>query len=359
MKQYFHFFFLLLFFSCNAQVKKQDTQSMESSPNGIPFLLKDSLDNDPYFIPIEGVTSSFGPRDITRNIVEDKNGIIWLASWNGIMGYDGKNFTNYTNKEHLRRYHVFSICEERKTGKNGIWFGTIRAGAYRYDGNKFTNFTTKDGLADDIITTIFEDKNGNIWFGTGNGVSRYDGNKFTNFTEKDGLVGFDFNNIIQDKNGTIWLASRDGVTCYDGNVFKAFKKENGANFINVRSILEDKNGAIWLGGQEGLFRYDGKKSTAYTKDFIGFLYEDKKGMFYISAASANNPRNMILYCFDTKTLPSPMLPAKMSFSTIVEEKGQTFGILEDKNGNIWYGRERGVCRYDGQVFTDFLEKMEK
>ena len=53
---------------------------------------------------------------------------------------------------------------------------------------------------------IYEDKAGNIWFGTGGGVSRYDGKSFRNFTTTDGLTNNDVHAIVQDKTGKFGLA---------------------------------------------------------------------------------------------------------------------------------------------------------
>ena len=84
----------------------------------------------------------------------------------------------------MRRYHVFSLLEDRQ---GNIWFGTIGAGVYRYDGKTFTNFTTQHGLPDDKIGCFYEDRNGSLWIGTINGLSRYDGLTFTNYGTEDGL----------------------------------------------------------------------------------------------------------------------------------------------------------------------------
>jgi hypothetical protein len=47
------------------------------------------------------------------------------------------------------------------------WFGTNGAGVYRYDGKTLTKFTVKEGLSNNQVQSIQEDKSGNIWFGTG------------------------------------------------------------------------------------------------------------------------------------------------------------------------------------------------
>lgn len=38
-----------------------------------------------------------------------------------------------------------------------------------------------------------------------------------------------------------------------------------------------------------------------------------------------------------------------------QKKGCFFGILEDKEGGIWFGTLNGVCRYDGNTFNYFKD----
>src|SRR5262245_41867727 len=62
---------------------------------------------------------------------------------------------------------------------NDYWFGSNDRGVYRYDGKALVNFTTKDGLASNHIRGIQEDKSGNVYFTTYEGISKYDGQTFT------------------------------------------------------------------------------------------------------------------------------------------------------------------------------------
>ena len=56
-------------------------------------------------------------------------------------------------------------------------------GVSRYDGGTWATFTTDEGLAGNRVFSMFQDREGNLWFGsTDGGVSRYDGKTFTNFT---------------------------------------------------------------------------------------------------------------------------------------------------------------------------------
>ena len=299
----------------------------------------------------KGAITSNGPKWITRNIIQDRKGNIWIAAFDGIFRYDGKSFTNITSKVSSARF--FSVLEDRR---GNLWFGSVGSGIYYYDGKSFQNFTTKDGLARNIVTCIYEDKSGNIWFG----ASRYDGKSFRNFTTKDGLSNNDVNSVIEDKTGKFWFATRGDTFVYDGKTFTVFTHD-GKPFTNVRSMIEDKKGNIWLGGADGLWRYDGSTFTNFTRKFVGHIIEDKKGNIWTSSESANsepwvssetgNRQAWALTRYDGKSL-SNIKPTV----TEITNKGMIFGILEDDKGSIWFGAFDGVHRYDGKTITDFKGK---
>ncbi|MCB0588537.1 MAG: hypothetical protein KDD06_24810 [Phaeodactylibacter sp.] len=331
--------------SCNGQKGTGLSKGNINQPKQSEFKLPD---NDPYFVESKAITSSYGPSSITRNIMQDVKGNLWFATWEGIIRYDGNTFTNFTNKEGLRRFHAFAALED---SKGNLWFGTVGAGVYRYDGKSFTNFTTKEGLTNDRATYIYEDKTGNIWFGTEGGASRYDGRSFRNFTTKEGLADNDVNAIIQDKAGKFWFGARGHACLYDGKTFTEVTNGIGVPFENVRSIIEDKQGNIWLGGNDGLWRFDGSSFTNFTTDFVGYIYEDSKGNIWTSTEGADT-HNWVLSRYDELSLSY----GKATPTQIQPQAGMLFGILEDTNGNIWFGALNGVCRYDGKSFNYFKDE---
>ena len=88
-----------------------------------------------------------------------------------------------------RLWDGFYIKLLNKIKSRRVWFGTGSGGVSRYDGQAFTAFTTEDGLAHDRVSSIIQDREGHLWFGTDGGVSRYDGKTWTAFTTQDGLAG--------------------------------------------------------------------------------------------------------------------------------------------------------------------------
>lgn len=347
--QVFYYFLviLLIAFSCNAQDK----------PNKNPVLKV-----DPYFIESTETFSVHGPDHIVRDLLQDKNGVMWFASWLGIISYDGKIFTNHTLKDGLIRFHIVSVFED---SKGNLWFGTARGGVYLYNGKSFKLFTTADGLADNTVMCFAEDKSANIWMGTEQGISCYkvrpSGEKmFTNYTTLDGLNDNYVSAIIEDKNRIMWFGSNGGLNYFDGKKFSVLLKE-GKNFKKIMALHEDKSGKIWIGAFEGLICYDpGEKGEKAFADFLSpfltyYFAEDREGNILFSHSEPNtiysNLPKQVLYKY------YPGLHREVAFDKILE-KGepndfQIFGKTVDRSGNIWFGTMHGPCKYDGKNFTYF------
>ena len=268
------------------------------------------------------------------SILEDTSGKIWVGTEAGLCLYNpstsprtgGKTFTEIQiplpknlppNKNAHHQTHLVWSMMQAKSGT--LWFVTID-GVYTYDGKSFTLFPINEAAngfltGNDKVERIFEDKEGNIWFGgrTNEGVYRYDGKTITNLKLEelfqDGPTPKPHNwgwPQLQDKAGNIWFSNWGGAYRYDGGSFTSFSKEDGLHGAVMR-IIEDKKGNIWFGGDAGLTRYDGKTFTRFTTE-DGLL---------------NN---------------------------------SVWSILEDKNGNLWVGtRETGLYLFDGNRFITYSE----
>ena len=55
-----------------------------------------------------------------------------------------------------------------------------------------------------IVNVIKEDKQGNIWIGTNNGLLKYDGSKFSHIADVAGLPAPVVNDILIDDSG-LWV----------------------------------------------------------------------------------------------------------------------------------------------------------
>ena len=312
--------------------------------------------------------TSCGPTTSVRTIRQDRKGNMWLVSTEGIIRYDGKSFTNLISK--MGSHKFWDVLEDRR---GNFWFASIDSGVYYYDGKSFRNYITKEGLASNAVFEIYEDKAGIIWFGTYDGASRYDGKSFRNFKMKEGpppahadsvrvpvnrkelhhpelyevywMINETNNRvhtIIEDKTGKFWFGTGGDVCIYDRTTYTSLTNKYGRTFTNVHTIIEDKEGNIWFSGGGGLWRYDGTTFTNFTRNSVDYVYEDRKGNIWTSSQS-DNGQDWALSRYDQKSL----FDKKPTVTEIKSGGNGLFGILEARDGSIWFGATDGVYRYDG------------
>jgi len=341
---------------------------------------KSDLPKDTVRYESKDSTTSYGPNTMVRNIKKGRNGTILIAaSFAGVFRYDpgqadGKSFTNLTSKVGSRRF--WDVLEDRR---GNLWVASTDSGVYHYvprqvvpgRAKSFQHLTTREGLAHNAVMSIYEDKAGIIWFGTGGGVSRYDprradGKSFRNFTTKDGLPNNSITTILEDKTGKLWIGTRGEACFYDGKTFTVFRNKDGKTFNNVWGITEDKKGNIWFGATviedrkgdtltvtAGLWRYDGSVFTKINQRGTSAIIEDKKGNIWTTGAvNPNGVGAWKLSRYDQKSLynKKPVVIEIMSVEKML------CGILEASDGSIWFGSLSGVYRYDGKIITDFKSK---
>ncbi len=198
----------------------------------------------------------------------------------------------------------------------------------------FSLYGKLQGLKEGHIFCMLEDKKKNIWFGTsGGGVSKYDGKSFTNYTAKEGF-GNSVYCMLEDKNGNIWFSVETGICRYDGKFCTYFKNNESVSNYGVCSMIEDKIGNIWFGTNGGgVYKYDGNRVEAIERG-------DK-------SARQNQQ--------DLKKTNGKLVKSFTHFTT---KQGLSsniiFKVLEDKNGNIWFGTQGGgASRYNGHSFSQF------
>ena len=344
----------IFFTSCNGQTKTE--QPNKTVVEQLSFTSKKTK-----------LTKSQGTTE-HQNVhcsLQDKDGNLWFGTTGeGVYRYDGKEFTQFTEKDGLSNNSVFSILEDKL---GNIWFGTDD-GVSRYDGKTISKISFTNGFGTTLsqspknsVWSMFQDKSGIIWFGTSQDLYCYDGKSFSRFLDKTNISNnqnLQLNWIqcfLEDSDGTIWIGSgpiaNEGVIRFDGKSITS-SKPNGDGWI--RYMVEGKNGQIWFGGRgNGNFIYDGKTFTNYTEK-VGIgnpILVDKSGKVWFSGEEKISTVESEggIWCYDGKTFENFTTKDNIG-------KYSVWSMLEDSNGNIWIGtRNCGLYRYNGQTFETFSE----
>ncbi len=297
-------------------------------------------------------------REFVRTMYQDTKGNYWFGTnGNGIIRYDGQTLETISIEGINPNTRVIEIVEDKA---GNVWFGTSD-GLVKYDGEKFTTFSGKEGLQgmDMEIWGLTIDKSGLIWVGAIGGVSHFDGEKFIPFPLPDLKVENPQHmlsdklvfKIIEDKSGTIWLVTDgNGIFKYNKGEFTHLTNKNGLTDNNTADILEDKQGNIWIGTfYGGISKFDGKTYTNFTKEGIieGIetynLCEDRQGNIWFSAEGYG------VYRYDGA-----------NFTQFTTENGLTTNVVqsifEDNKQQVWFGTWQGISLYDGEKFMNAIEK---
>ncbi|OJJ18533.1 hypothetical protein BKI52_23260 [marine bacterium AO1-C] len=264
------------------------------------------------------------------DVLQDKNGAVWLAIFGGLIKYEGNKMTHY-----MPNVIVRALLEDRE---GNLWIGTQGYGLYKYDGAQLTKFANADGLPHMSISTLLEDKQGNIWIGTEHGLSKYDGRSLINFSAKEGLSDPLIMTLYEDAQGFLWIGTySQGLMRFDGKQVTCYTTREGLSDNLVKSIIQDKQGSIWVGTEKGLNRLSGLKATnAYQIQQFGQV--DGLKALDFEANSAFLDKNEVLWWgtgksvlnLDTKTYNFPAKQPQVSLKQLaINEQFLDYRNLSD------------------------------
>jgi ligand-binding sensor domain-containing protein len=196
-----------------------------------------------------------------RGIVVDKHNIKWFATDVGLLKYNDTSWVNYMNNGLITAQNISLDTMDN------VWIGTLHSGTTLYNGTVFSTFTpSNSGLPEYWVTAIGVDLQNNKWFGTesygpgiGKGVTKFDGINWTTYTTSDGMANNEVWSIYEDKQGNIWFGTTSGVSKFNPNVgVNEIAKESVNIFPNPANNSITFNTGMYSGFQLTIFNSIGQ-----------------------------------------------------------------------------------------------------
>lgn len=166
-------------------------------------------------------------------IFEDHTGKIWAGTYtHGLYSFDGTKFTEEASRLKISANDFFGICEDND---GRLYFGTL-GGVFIYDAKAANGKTTDsikeaDGLSSELIFCMMMDHgNKNLWIGTNQGLSKFDvlayakdkSKHITTLGKEEGFTGVECNSngTYLDENGEMWFGTVNGLIKYSPKNFR-------------------------------------------------------------------------------------------------------------------------------------------
>ncbi|MET0753703.1 MAG: two-component regulator propeller domain-containing protein [Pyrinomonadaceae bacterium] len=271
-----------------------------------------------------------------RGMMADREGNLWLGTTGkGLVRYKQQTARTFGKADGLNDLDVYFVFEDRD--KN-IWIGAD--GLYRFRDGKF-EIIEKGGR----FTSVFQTKDGTLWFGKGDELLTYKDGNFTNFTKESNVPS---RMIFEDREGTLWFPTADGLIIMRDGRREQFSAADG--FINsvVQSMVEDRDGGIWFAMSGGASHFINGAFTNFTgkdglsNDNVRDIYEDRDGVIWLGTygGGLNRFKDGKFFAITTREGMNEDIVSR---------------ILVDEKDNFWLLGNRGVSVISRSALNDLAD----
>ena len=319
----------------------------------------------------DGKINEFRSQDLeganVRAITMDHQGRLWIGTSWGLRCYD----------RDFKRNDPFPFSTEIQallTDSHGaVWLGTTGNGLIRYVNGETSTLRKTNGLAEDYVSCVYEDREGDIWAGTRDGLTQISDLKFPTASTASDPLNSPVHCVSIGSNGGIWCATSAGIYNYkDKNA--SYVVETTNSNLYCKRLMEARNGDLYtIGGAREIRIYSHGKLVAdrQSKDWPSALAEDARGvivslgpgLFRVSPAGVTpfafkNPlppfywiRNLFA-CADGSLLVATVDGLYRIHDDRIEHWSTPEGVadqdvicaIEDDEGTLWLGGIAGLTR---------------
>jgi signal transduction histidine kinase/DNA-binding response OmpR family regulator/ligand-binding sensor domain-containing protein len=327
--------FFLMFFVLPFNVKGQQNFSLEH------FLVEDGL-----------------PHNVVSQIIQDKKGFIWLATFNGISKYDGYSFQNYktqsTDKVLMKNNRINKIIED-KYGRIWIKSDDYKTNTYCFDPKNESFWSTelipnipKEGFP---LSNIKVSKSGLVWLlSESDGCIAVTNSSFSTKRYNQKLKTLNSSavySVYEDENENTWLLTNNGITLVKANKLNQpihyFSNETGKEISFYTAVeLDDE---IWFGGSNGII-------AKYSKSGHSFGTQKLELDAKITWLSKLNEQTIIVYTDQKGFCTINIYTGKIQVYNSKNQQGlvsnDTKPIAVTQNSQLWYvnNQEKGIYLFD-------------
>lgn len=337
-------------------------------------------------------------------IEQDNRGFMWFSTQDGLNRYDGYEFKVYKHDPedpYSLSNNRLQLCHRDQRGV--LWFVTFDSVLHRHDPSTDRFYRYPLDVEDPLarrganILKLYGDSAGNLWIGTyGGGLVRYDPatNQLVYYRDdlddaaKQGENDNRVYTVYEDRAGVLWFGTGEGLVRYDPTEerFVRYPYEPrgyvGAHDPHslrsqfVRIIHEDRAGRLWIGTTYGglhkldretgefiAYPFDVDDPAAFSGNTVRALHEDRFGQLWVASAEVTAEgtyAHLGLERLDPETDKIVRYPTDPADPCSLSHQAVRL-IHEDRYGNLWLHTFRGgvdVYDWDTGCFNRYVHNPD-
>jgi signal transduction histidine kinase len=323
-------------------------------------------------------------------LLPDEDGTLWIGTDKGIVRWTGTEIASTGIPPSLGDVPALAMIRDAQAN---VWIAAGNRGLLRVNRHGVSQARDADELSDASVTTVFEDRERNIWVGTNKGIERWRDAIFTTYSTREGLPSDSVGPVYVDHAKRVWFAPVTGGLYWMRDGVVARVPGAGLDRDVIYSIA-GAGGEVWLGTQRnGLTRlrvrndavtadrFDHRHGLA--QDSVYAVHRARDGAVWAGTLSAGASRfqHGVFTTYDTasglasNTVASIVETADGSMwfatpnglSTLSKGSWRRYStqdglpsndvntLFEDSSGTLWIGTATGLARLQSGRLHTFAE----
>jgi signal transduction histidine kinase/ligand-binding sensor domain-containing protein len=189
------------------------------------------------------VTTTFdGSKVGVTRMISDRRGDLWVGTdTKGVFHIHGNDVDHYGRTEGLSSDTVWTLFEDRE----GIVWAATTNGIDSFRDPAVTTFSASEGLPKEAAVGILASKDGTIWIANNGSLDRIANGTISSIRTGAGLPGHQVASLLEDRAGNIWVGLDEGLYLFTNGHFRRLPEPNHKPLGMVVGLAEDIDGNIW------------------------------------------------------------------------------------------------------------------
>ncbi|MBK7995634.1 MAG: protein kinase [Blastocatellia bacterium] len=299
--------------------------------------------------------------NLIRGIYQDTLGDFWLLfQESGILQVVFKDqivtkTQLFTEKDGLPSNLCFKILQD----KAGNYWATTYNGVIKFTLEKSLEptqvdklkilqiFQEQNGLVHNNMNPILLDREDNLWFGTHHGLSKLTSEKFVSYDIATGLSSNTIYKTVQDKDGDIWIATHKGVNLLVNNKAIILSNSDSTLGNNTNSVFIDSKERIWVVQElNGVYAFEKQRQgeKISLKKVVSLEAKDKVNRAFSLVEDHLGQIWITTYAAELICYNGQTIKIYSSNTTVNFPETRFLFINTDSKGNIWVGANEGAIK---------------